>query len=64
MQLLHASNLIGSPKFWLITRSSDVIHPQLRNFGSGYETTAAKKRMQIATYVSLFKITWQDDNIV
>ena len=44
MQLLHTSNLIG---FRLLTRSGDVIHPQLCNFGSGYETAAAKKSMKV-----------------
>ena len=38
---------------------------QLRNFESGYETTAAKKSTKLTTYViitiiqSLFKITWE-----
>ena len=52
MQLLHTSNLIGFPKFWLLTHSSDVIHPQMCDFGSGYETTAAKKSMKVAFCVS------------
>ena len=46
-------NLIGCPNFWLLTCSGDVINLQLHNFGSRYETTAAKKSIKVIACVSL-----------
>ena len=48
--------LLHTPKFWLLTHGGDVIHPQLRKVGSGYETTAAMQEKNYCTGCGTEKI--------